>query len=392
MKNIFFTLLLILLVQISFIVNFSFAQPSSIQTGAEQTERYFSMFDKKNIALVVNQTSVVGQKHLVDTLLKAGFKIQVIFAPEHGFRGDADAGATIHNSKDDKTGIPVMSIYGKNKKPTAEQLQGVDLVIFDIQDVGVRFYTYISTMHYVMEACAENGIEMLILDRPNPHGALVDGPVLDLKFQSFVGMHPIPVLHGLTVGELALMINGEKWLNNGIQCALTVIPCKGWDHAMPWSIKIPPSPNLPNDQAIMLYPSLCFFEGTDISVGRGTEFPFQVIGYPDPKFGVFTFTPKSSYGAADPLHKGKQCYGMDLRYVPYQSFTLKYLLNFSKRFGKPEQMITRLSHFNLLAGNDILAKQIAQRQSEEEIKASWQPELNEYKELRKKYLLYNDFE
>ena len=392
MKNIFFTLLLIFFVQISFIVNLSFAQPSSIQTGAEQTEYYFPMLEKKSIALVVNQTSVVGQKHLVDTLLKAGFNIKVIFAPEHGFRGDADAGATIHNSKDDKTGIPVMSIYGKNKKPTAEQLQGVDLVIFDIQDVGVRFYTYISTMHYVMEACAENGIEMLILDRPNPHGAVVDGPVLDLKFKSFVGMHPIPVLHGLTVGELALMINGEKWLNNGIQCALTVIPCKGWDHAMPWSIKIPPSPNLPNDQAIMLYPSLCFFEGTDISVGRGTEFPFQVIGYPDPKFGVFTFIPKSSYGAADPLHKGKQCYGMDLRYVPYQPFTLKYLLNFSKRLGKQEQMITRLSHFNLLAGNDILAKQIAQRLSEEEIRASWQQELNAYKEVRKKYLLYNDFE
>jgi uncharacterized protein YbbC (DUF1343 family) len=325
-------------------------------------------------------------------LLKAGFKIRVIFAPEHGFRGDADAGATIHNSKDDKTGIPVLSIYGSNKKPAKEQLKGVDLVVFDIQDVGVRFYTYISTMHYVMEACAENGVEMLILDRPNPHGAEVDGPVLDLKYQSFVGMHPIPVLHGLTVGELALMINGEKWLSNGLQCSLTVIPCNGWDHSMAWNLEIPPSPNLPNDQAVMLYPSLCFFEGTEISVGRGTEFPFQVIGYPDPMFGTFSFTPQSSFGAANPLHKGRICYGMDLRYVPHSPFTLKYLLYFSKQFAKPEQMITRASHFNLLAGNDILAKQITQGLSENEIRASWLLELNSYKELRKKYLLYNDFE
>ena len=373
---------------IFFITHTLFAQTPPIQTGAEQTNLYLPMLEKKNVALVVNQTSVVGRAHLVDMLLKSGVKIKVIFAPEHGFRGDADAGATIHNSKDDKTGIPVLSIYGKNKKPTGEQLKGIDVVIFDIQDVGVRFYTYISTMHYVMEACAENDVEMLVLDRPNPHGAEVDGPVLDLKYQSFVGMHPIPVLHGLTVGELALMINGEKWLDNGIQCSLTVIPCKGWDHSMEWSLAIPPSPNLPNDQAVMLYPSLCFFEGTEVSVGRGTEFPFQVIGYPDPKFGVFSFTPESSFGAANPLQMGKTCYGMDLRYVPPQSFTLKYLLNFSKKFDKPEQMITRASHFNLLAGNDMLAKQIAQGLPEKEIRESWTVELKKYKELREKYLLY----
>jgi uncharacterized protein YbbC (DUF1343 family) len=368
------------------------AQTESIKTGAEQTEFYYPLLEKKNIALVVNQTSVVGQTHLVDTLLKSGFTISVIFAPEHGFRGDVDAGATIHNSKDDKTGISVLSIYGKNKKPTGEQLKGVDLVVFDIQDVGVRFYTYISTMHYVMEACAENGVEMLILDRPNPHGAEVDGPVLDLKYQSFVGMHPIPVLHGLTVGELALMINGEKWLNNGIQCSLTVVTCKGWEHSMPWNLDIPPSPNLPNNQAVMLYPSLCFFEGTEISVGRGTEFPFQVVGYPDPKFGVFSFIPQSSFGAAEPLQKGKKCYGLDLRYVPPHSFTLMYLLYFSKKFNQSEQMITRTSFFNLLAGNDILAKQIVQGLPEEEIRASWKLEINNYKKLRNKYLLYNDFE
>jgi len=377
---------------IFFITSALFAQNEPVKTGAEQTDVYFPLLEKKNLALVVNQTSVVGRSHIVDTLLKAGFKIKVIFAPEHGFRGDADAGATIHNSKDDKTGIPVLSIYGKNKKPTAEQLKGIDMVIFDIQDVGVRFYTYISTMHHVMEACAENNVEMLILDRPNPHGAEVNGPVLDLKYQSFVGMHPIPVLHGLTVGELAQMINGEKWLKNGIQCPVTVIPCKNWEHSMPWSLKIPPSPNLPNDQAVMLYPSLCFFEGTDVSVGRGTEFPFQVIGYPDPRFGVFSFTPQNSFGATNPLQMGRLCYGLDLRYIPNQPFTLNYLLIFSKYFNPPEQMITRTSHFNLLAGNDILAKQIAQRLPENEIKASWQPQLNAYKKLRKKYLLYNDFE
>ncbi|MCL2511673.1 MAG: DUF1343 domain-containing protein [Bacteroidales bacterium] len=377
---------------IFFMLSSLFVQSQPIYTGAERTERYFPLLEKKNIALVVNQTSVIGQSHLVDTLLKAGFNIKAIFAPEHGFRGDADAGATIRNSKDDKTGIPVLSIYGSNKKPTKEQLKGIDLVIFDIQDVGVRFYTYISTMHYVMEACAENGIEMLVLDRPNPHGAAVDGPVLDLKYKSFVGMHPIPVLHGLTVGELALMINGEKWLNNGIQCSLTVITCEGWDHTMAWELKIPPSPNLPNAQAIMLYPSLCFFEGTDVSVGRGTTFPFQAIGYPDPKFGDFSLTPQSAYGAANPPQKGKKCYGLDLRDEPHTLFTLKYLLQFSKKFDKPTQMITNGSFFNLLAGNSILAEQVAQGLSENEIRSSWTPELNAYKKLRKKYLLYKDFE
>jgi uncharacterized protein YbbC (DUF1343 family) len=220
----------------------------------------------------------------------------------------------------------------------------------------------------------------------------VDGPVLDLKFQSFVGMHQIPVVHGLTVGELALMLNGEKWLPDGIQCSLTVIPCEGWDHTKPWSLKIPPSPNLPNDQAVMLYPSFCFFEGTDVSVGRGTEFPFQVIGYPDSKFGDFSFTPRSGYGAADPLQKGIRCYGLDLRDAPQHPFTLQYLLDYSKMFDQPGQIITRIPFFNLLAGNDILVKQVAQGLSEEEIRASWQPDLIKYKELRKKYLLYKDFE
>lgn len=365
---------------------------SGIKTGAEQTEAYFPLLKGRNIALVVNQTSVIGDRHLVDTLLSAGFTIKKIFAPEHGFRGDADAGATIQDSKDTKTGLPIVSIYGKNKKPTPEQLRDVDLVIFDIQDVGARFYTYISTMHYAMEACAENGVALMILDRPNPHGATVDGPVLEMKYQSFVGMHPIPVVHGLTVGELAQMINGEKWLDGARVCSLKIIPCAGWDHTKPWAFDIPPSPNLPNMQAIMLYPSLCFFEGTEVSVGRGTAFPFQTAAYPDPKFGEFSFTPTSGYGAAKPLQADKKCYGVDLRTVAPEPFTLKYLLAFRDLFDAPEQLITRRDFFNLLAGNAVLAEQIEKGLSETEIKTSWEKDLQEYKEMRKKYLLYKDFE
>ncbi|MDR0363516.1 MAG: DUF1343 domain-containing protein [Bacteroidales bacterium] len=386
MRKLLFFLILI------FLVLSLFSQNDGIKTGAERTELYFPLLGGKNIVLVVNQTSVIGERHLVDTLLTAGFQIDKIFAPEHGFRGDADAGAVVKNAKDKKTGLPIVSIYGKNKKPTPEQLKGIDLVVFDIQDVGVRFYTYISTMHYVMEACAENNVEMMILDRPNPHGATVNGPVLELAYQSFVGMHPIPVLHGLTVGELAQMINGEKWLEGGLFCRLHVIPCSGWDHSMPWQIHIPPSPNLPNMQAILLYPSLCFFEGTEVSVGRGTEFPFQVIGYPDPKFGAFTFTPKSGYGAENPLQKDKKCCGIDLRDIDPEPFTLRYFLTFRDKFDAPDQLITRASFFNLLAGNAILAQQIQQGLSEKEITISWENDLKNYKLLRKKYLLYKDFE
>lgn len=368
------------------------AQELPVRIGAEQTERYFHLLKGKHIALVVNQTSVVGDVHLVDTLFRSGFVIKKIFAPEHGFRGEAEAGATIHDSEDTKTGIPVVSIYGKNKKPTPEHLNDVDVVIFDIQDVGVRFYTYISTMHYVMEACAENHVDMLVLDRPNPHGATVDGPMLKPGFESFVGMHPIPVVHGLTVGELADMINGERWLEGGTHCNLTVIPCENWNHTMPWAWDIPPSPNLPNMQAVRLYPSLCFFEGTEVSVGRGTDFPFQVVGYPDPKFGAFSFTPESVPAAIKPLQMGKRCYGIDLREAAAESFTLKYLLAFSELFNAPGDLITRKSFFNLLAGNNLLAQQIKQGLSEEEIRASWEADLTAYKELRKKYLRYPDFE
>ncbi|HEY8399691.1 MAG TPA: DUF1343 domain-containing protein, partial [Cytophagaceae bacterium] len=300
-----------------------------IITGAEQLEQYLSLLKNKNVALVVNQTSVVGKTHLVDTLLSLGIKVRKIFSPEHGFRGDADAGERVNNEIDAKTGLPIVSLYGNNKKPNKESLKDVDIVIFDIQDVGVRFFTYISTMHYIMEACAENNKKVLILDRPNPNGHYVDGPVLDLKHKSFVGMHPIPIVHGLTVGELAMMINGEKWLDSGRTCDLQVIKVKNYDHKKRYSLPVKPSPNLPNDLSIQLYPHLCLFEGTTLSVGRGTEFPFQVVGHPNKAYGTFQFTPKSIPGMAkSPLHENKVCYGIDLRSLSGEEsgFQLKYIM------------------------------------------------------------------
>lgn len=274
--------------------------------GCERSDYYLPSLKGKKVGLVVNHTSLVKGVHLVDTLLSCGVSINAIFAPEHGFRGKADAGAYVVDSLDATTGIQIYSLYGKNKKPSLAQLKGLDVVIFDIQDVGVRFYTYISTMHYMMESCAENKVKMMVFDRPNPNGAYIDGPVLEKGFTSFVGMHPIPILHGLTVGELALMINGQKWLKEGVSCDLTVVPMLGYVHTMPYSLPVKPSPNLPNDLSIRLYPSLCLFEGTDVSVGRGTEYPFQVIGYPDARYGQFTFTPKSIQGmASQPLHQNK---------------------------------------------------------------------------------------
>ncbi len=291
----------------------------------EQTEKYLPLLKGKNIALVVNQTSVIQNTHLVDSLLSHKLRIKTIFAPEHGFRGEADAGAHVANGIDKKTNLPIISLYGNNKKPTSAQLKGIDLIIFDIQDVGARFYTYISTMHYVMEACAENGIPLLILDRPNPNGMYVDGPVLDMKFQSFVGMHPIPVLHGLTVAELAKMINGEKWLKDSAQCELVNITCENYTHQTTYSLPIKPSPNLPNDQAIALYPSLCFFEGTIVSVGRGTEMPFQLYGHPSWKT-AYSFTPISTAGASSPPYQNQRCYGYNLENTSTDGFTLSYLI------------------------------------------------------------------
>ncbi|WP_434086517.1 exo-beta-N-acetylmuramidase NamZ family protein [Pontibacter populi] len=362
-----------------------------LQTGAEQMELYLSKLQGKRVGMVVNQTSIVGESHLVDTLLSRGVKITTIFAPEHGFRGDADAGAYVKDAKDTKTGLSIVSLYGKNKKPSAEQLAGIDVLIFDIQDVGARFYTYISTMHYVMEAAAENGKEILILDRPNPNGNYVDGPVLEPEHKSFVGMHPIPIVHGLTVGELANMINGEKWLDGQQQAKITVIPVANYTHSTPYTLPVKPSPNLPNQQAIILYPSLCLFEGTNVSVGRGTPTPFQVIGSPYYKFKEFSFTPVSTPGATEPPYKNQVCYGKNLTDPSTaQPFTLAYLIDFYKNSTEQDKFFNNF--FEKLAGTSELRKQIIAGKTEAKIRASWEPALSNYKTIRKKYLLYPEAE
>ncbi|MFN3402825.1 MAG: exo-beta-N-acetylmuramidase NamZ domain-containing protein [Cytophagaceae bacterium] len=358
--------------------------------AAEQLEEYLPLLKNKKVALVVNQTSVVGKTHLVDTLLSNGVDIRIIFAPEHGFRGTADAGEQIKNEKDTKTGLPIVSLYGNTKKPTKQNLSDVDIVIFDIQDVGVRFYTYISTMHYVMEACAENGKSFIVLDRPNPNGSYVDGPVLEPAYKSFVGMHPIPIVHGLTVGELALMINGEKWLDSGKVCNLQVIKVKNYDHTFSYSLPVKPSPNLPNDLSITLYPSLGLFEGTVISVGRGTEMPFQVIGSPNKNNGNFTFTPKSTAGAKNPPYEGQLCYGIDMRTKDVNNeFTLSYLIEMYEKAVEKDKFFNNF--FNKLAGNNWIQEQIKKGNTEKNIKQLYQEDLNKYLQKRKKYLLYKDF-
>lgn len=364
---------------------------ATLQTGADQTEKYLPLLKDKRVALVVNQTSVVGTKHLVDTLLASGIKITLIYAPEHGFRGEADAGAHITNAQDSKTGLPIYSLYGTNKKPSAAQLQEVDILLFDIQDVGARFYTYISTMHYVMEAAAENNKPVLILDRPNPNGYYVDGPVLNLKYKSFVGMHPIPVVHGLTVGELARMINGQQWLEGQRTCALTVIPVKNYTHKTRYSLPVKPSPNLPNDLAVQVYPSVCLFEGTNVSVGRGTETPFQVIGSPFYTKKNYSFTPKPMPGATKPPHLNQVCYGYKLTPKDVKGkFSLTYLLDFYTNSTGKDKFFNNF--FTSLAGNPELKEQIIAGKTEDQIRATWQPALLAYKKMRQKYLLYPDFE
>jgi len=356
--------------------------------GAERIDTYLSKIEGKNVGLLINHTSRVGDEHLVDFLLNKGIDVKKIFAPEHGFRGDADAGELVDDKLDPKTGIPVVSLYGKNKKPSSEALSGLDVVIFDIQDVGVRFYTYISSMHYMMDACTENDVKMMIFDRPNPNGHYVDGPILDPEFKSFVGMHPIPIVHGLTVGELAKMINGENWLSGGLKCDLEVIAMENYIHVDPYSLSVKPSPNLPNDQSIKLYPSTCFFEGTKMSIGRGTHFPFQVIGYPDERFGEFSFTPESIDGMAKhPKLEGQRCFGVDLRKVDLaDKLDLKYVIDFYNKWEGEEFFFTK--YFDTLAGTDKLRKQIEDGLTMEEIRKSWQPGLEKYKELRNKYLIY----
>ena len=371
---------------------------AQVKNGADRLEELLPLLENKRISLVVNQTSLVQNVHLLDTLYNKGVHITQVFAPEHGFRGDADAGEFIKNGKDYRTQVPIISLYGKNKKPQPSQLQQTDIMIFDIQDVGARFYTYISTMFYVMQACAENNKELIILDRPNPCD-YVDGPVLDMKYKSFVGILPIPILHGCTIGELAQMINGEGWLGNNLQCPLKVITIEDWKHGQPYSLPVKPSPTLPNDQAIALYPSLCPFEGTSISVGRGTDFPFQIIGSPTTKNLKFRFMPHPMKGSdKHPLHQDTYCYGLNLsseKNIP-KGFSLQYVIQFYNYFQNltkhaEKEFFTRPHWFDLLMGTNQVRLDILKNKTEEQIRSAWQKKLNQYKEIRKKYLLYEDY-
>lgn len=363
-------------------------------TGAEQTDLVVELLDGKRVALVVNQTSILERVrvHLLDTLLARGVNVCKVFAPEHGFRGMEEAGAPVDDSRDVRTGLPVLSLYGKNRKPAASQLDDIDAVVFDIQDVGVRFFTYISTMHYVMEACAGSGKEFVVLDRPNPND-FVDGPVRKQGFESFVGLDPIPVLHGLTVGELACMINGEGWLESADTCRLTVVRIRNWRHGDPYFLPVKPSPNLPNDLAVRLYASLGWFEGTNMSIGRGTYFPFQQIGYPDPAYGDYTFTPQAIENwDTNPVHKDKLCYGVDLRELAFPGgLTLQFVIDFFEKAGRRTSFFARPNWFDLLAGEASLRRLIQAGMSEDEIRLTWQEELNEYRAIRSKYLLYPDY-
>jgi uncharacterized protein YbbC (DUF1343 family) len=376
----------------------SYAQTSElkIETAAARTGLYVNLLKGKNIAVVANQTSVIFKelykkkqeaRHLVDSLLTLGIEVKKVFAPEHGFRGKADAGEVVKDGFDTKTGLQIISLYGKNKKPSATQLKGIDIVVFDIQDVGVRFYTYISSLHYVMEACAEASIQLIILDRPNPNGHYTDGPVLEAKHTSFVGMHKVPVVYGMTIGEYGKMINGEKWLKNGIQCDLKVIPLKNYNHQTKYSLPIKPSPNLPNDKSINLYPSLCFFEGTNVSAGRGTEIQFQVYGSPYITKSSFTFTPQANEGSKYPKYKNQRCFGEDLRIAKnLNKLDLSYLLRAYQQNTSKEFFNT---FFTKLAGTEKLQEQIEQGLSEKEIRKTWVQDIISFKKIRKKYLLYN---
>ena len=367
---------------------------AQVTAGAERLDAYLPLIKDKKVALIVNPSSLVGEQHLVDVLLENKVEVVRIMAPEHGFRGKADAGEYVKDGIDAKTGLPIVSLYGKHKKPYKEDVADVDFVIFDLQDVGTRFYTYISTLQYAMEACAEHVTSVLVLDRPNPNGHYVDGPVLKPEFKSFVGMQEIPIVHGMTVAEYANMLNNEGLLENGIKCDLHWVTCAGYDHNTSYSLPVKPSPNLPNDWSIALYPSLCLFEGTVISIGRGTDFPFQVFGHPSFS-GPFKFIPQPNNGAKHPKLEGKDCKGRDLREIGWEKFNeeqngieLRYLID-SYTYNLDNYFI---SFFEKLAGTDELRKQIEAGLSSDEIKASWKADLDAFKEIRKKYLLYKDFE
>jgi uncharacterized protein YbbC (DUF1343 family) len=368
------------------LVLFTFsANAQKLVLAAERTDVYLHHLENKKVGVVGNQTSMIANTHLVDSLLSLGIDLVKVFSPEHGFRGKADAGAIIEDGIDSKTGIPIISLYGNNKKPTREQLQGIDILVFDIQDVGVRFYTYISTLHYVMEAAAESNIKVIVLDRPNPNGHYVDGPILDTAFQSFVGMHPIPVVHGMTIGEYAKMITGEKWIAE--DCDLTVIKMENYTHDMNYDLPIKPSPNLPNARSVNLYPSLCLFEGTTISIGRGTDYPFQHFGAPYLESN-YSFIPKSGAGSKYPKHEDIVCFGTDLRFQEdyLTTINLNWIVEAYNRCPEKEEFFNNF--FNTLAGTDKLKKQIIAGKTAREIKASWQEGLDEFKKIRKKYLIY----
>ena len=369
---------------------------SGIQTGADNTAAYLPLLKDKKVGIVTNQTGVLNYYspeetqvniNIVDFLLAKKINLQKIFAPEHGFRGTADAGEHVVDGKDTKTGLTIISLYGDNKKPKAEQLADIDVVVFDLQDVGARFYTYISSLHYIMEACAENNIQLIVLDRPNPNGNIFDGPSLEKEFTSFVGMHPIPILHGMTIGEYAQMINGEKWLKNEVKCKLTVIPCLNYKHDMFYSLPMKPSPNLPNDQAINLYASLCLFEGTNVSVGRGTEKQFQIYGSPFLPKSEFSFTPIPNFGAKEPLYKNQLCYGEDLtKAAKVSKLELKWIIKAYNETSDKTKFFNPF--FTKLAGTKKLQQQIEAGISDADIRKSWEKGLKDFKEIRKKYLIY----
>jgi uncharacterized protein YbbC (DUF1343 family) len=364
--------------------------------GAERTSEYFSIIKGKHLAVIANQSSLVGSRNLVDTLIRSGMQVVKIFSPEHGFRGNADAGEEVSSGKDITSGIEVVSLYGKKLKPSNKDLRGIDIVIFDIQDVGVRFFTYLGTLQYAMEACAENNKPIIVLDRPNPNGFYVDGPVLDMKYRSFVGMNPVPIVYGMTIGEYAQMINQEGWLKNKKKCALQIINCENYDHN--WSDELPvrPSPNLPNLQSILLYPSICLFEGTNISLGRGTDYPFQVFGHPDLKICNFKFTPHSIEGMSkSPLYQGKECCGLDLRNFDKASIyknkqlVIDWLILAYTNSAQKDSFFN--GYFDTLTGNKILKEQVSSGQNPNLIRESWKQEIEKFLIIRKKYLLYKDF-
>ncbi|MBQ8222644.1 MAG: DUF1343 domain-containing protein [Bacteroidales bacterium] len=361
--------------------------------GASRLELYLSDLQNKNVGVVANQTSIFNNTHLIDTLLSEGVVIKKIFTPEHGFRGSADEGAVVNNSIDEKTQLPIISLYGNNKKPNSTQLEDIDILLFDLQDVGTRFYTYISTMTYIMEAAAENNIPVIVLDRPNPNGFYIDGPVLEKENTSFVGLHQVPVVYGLTIGEYALMVNGEYWLKDSLQCDLKVVPLGNYDRKSIYRLTVKPSPNLPNWESVYLYPSLCFFEGTIVSVGRGTETPFQVYGHPDMN-DDFSFTPRQAESRKEPLLCNKECFGENLLDYAHnfknneKELNLTWIINAYNQLKDNEKFFNNF--FIKLAGTDNLRKQIIEGLSEDEIRASWKEDLEKYKKIRVKYLLYKD--